>query len=215
MEKYLENVIRQFKHANNIRGVDSNSSGFKSEFNAWLNERKTHEDEYLKFLYYMELYSISDSKTSEIGKGTFDTIVKDFDTTIITPYSKGIILSDMSRIINANFKVCENEPILERIEKGNIQVNPINSPTPLTFMTQNPYTPDLIDNWEQLHNSQKHNILVGIYGSIYDKDIKTKTSQLEEFIQKLNKPYNEEHTVIGDTYCYAVASENKVKRYGK
>ena len=82
-------------------------------------------------------------------------------------------------------------------------------------MTQNPYTPVEIRNWENLHNSRNHNIIVGVYGSIYDKDIETKIRQLESLKQRWTDSFKEEQYVIDDTYCYAIASERMVKRLVK
>ena len=92
---------------------------------------------------------------------------------------------------------------------------PIATSSALTFMTQNPYTPVEIRNWENLHNSGNHNIIVGVYGSIYDKDIETKIRQLESLKQRLTDSFKEEQYVIDDTYCYAIASERMVKRLVK
>ena len=53
-------------------------------------------------------------------------------------------------------------------------------------MTQNPYTTIEIRNWEDLHNSGESDIIVGVYGSIYDKDIESKLKQIQELEEKLN-----------------------------
>lgn len=88
---------------------------------------------------------------------------------------------------------------------------PISLSSNLTFMTQNPYTTIEIRNWEDLHNSGESDIIVGVYGSIYDKDIESKLKQIQELEEKLNGSYIREDAVIGDTYSYAIASKRKVK----
>lgn len=164
----------------------------------------------------MELSKFADPTTAEIGKGKFDTLVKDFDTTIITPYSKDIIVPDASRVITSDFRVYEGTPILMRqTEKGTTQIDPITSTSVLTFMTQNPYSQSQIANWEQLHNRRENDIIVGIYGSVYDKDTESKIRQIEDLRDKLDDSYKEEYAVVNDTYCYAVASTRKVKKLVK
>ncbi len=216
MEKYLKNLVEQFKQATGTKNVDTNSQAFISEFESWIKQRQLDGNEYLGLLDYMELSKFSDPMTAEIGKGQFDTLVKDFDTTIITPYSKGIIVPDSSRIITSDFRVYEGTPVLMRqTEKGTTQVDPITSTSALTFMTQNPYTPEQIANWEQLHNGRESDIIVGIYGSVYDKDTESKIKQIENLRDRLDESYKEEYAVVGDTYCYAIASERMVKRLVK
>ena len=210
---YLNYLIEQFKQATGTKNIDINSQLFISEFSEWIRSRQNISENYLNLLEYMELYRFADPDTAEIGKGQYDSIVKPFDTTIITPHSEGLETLDQSRIITSDFRVFDGTPVLTKTnEKGINQIDPITSTTTLTFMTQNPYTPEQIRNWEQLHNSGENNIIVGIYGSIYDKDIEQKIKELEALRDKLYESYKEEHTVIDDTYCYAIASERMVKR---
>lgn len=216
MEKYLYLLVEQFKQATGTKNVDIKSQLFMSEFSEWIKSRQNIGDNYLNLLEYMELYRYSDPDTAEIGKGQYDSIVKPFNTTIITPHSKGLETLDQSRIITSDFRVYENMPVLcSTNEKGTNLIDPITSTSTLTFMTQNPYTSEQIRNWGQLHNSGENNIIVGIYGSIYDKDIEQKIKELETLRDKLYDSYKEEHAVIDDTYCYAIASERKVLRLYK
>ena len=54
-----------------------------------------------------------------------------------------------------------------------------------------------------------------MYGNVFDKDIESKIKQLEQLKDKLYDSYKEEHSIIGDTYCYAIASERPVKKLVK
>lgn len=210
---YLNYLIEQFKQATGTKNIDINSQLFISEFSEWIRSRYNIGENYLDLLAYMELYRFSDPDTAEIGKGQYDSIVKPFDTTIITPYSEGLETLDQSRIITSDFGVFDDIPVLIKTnEKGIDHVNPITSTFTLTFMTQNPYTPEQIRNWEQLHNSGENNIIVGIYGSIYDKDIEQKINELQVLRDKLYESYKDEYIVRDDTYCYAIGSERKVLR---
>lgn len=78
------------------------------------------------------------------------------------------------------------------------------------FITQNPYDISYIKNWEQLHN-KGHNITVGIFGSIYDKDVSQKISELKEFKKGFNDDnYSEDYVTENDMYCYTLSSSRKV-----
>ena len=211
MEKYLSLLIEQFKQATGTKNVDINSQSFMSEFSEWIKSRQNISNNYLDLLEYMELSQISDPDTAEVGKGQYDSIVNPFNTTIITPHSKGLETLG-NRVINSDFVVMGDTPVLFGPNQSG---NPVSTSSSLTFMTQNPYTPVEIRNWEQLHNSRNHNIIVGVYGSIHDKDIETKIRQLESLKQRLTDSFKEEQYVIDDTYCYAIASERMVKRLVK
>lgn len=211
MERYLNKLVEQFKQSTGAKNVDVNSQTFISEFSSWIKSRQAIGEDYLGLLDYMELHRIGEAETAEIGKGKYDTLVSEANTTIITPYSKGII-AEPERIITADFSVYDSTPILVRTtEKNTTQLDPITSSETLTFMTQNPYTVAQIANWEQLHNSGENNIVVGVYGSIYDKDTDRKIKELESLREKLYDSYIEEQCVLGDTYCYAIASKRKYK----
>lgn len=208
MEKYLSLLIEQFKQANGIKNVDVNSQSFVSEFSEWIKLRQDISRNYLALLEYMDLSKFADYDTAEIGKGKCDTIVKPFDTTIITPHIYGLETLENERVINSELVVMGGTPVLFGNGKNGKLVS---SSTALTFMTQNPYATVDIRNWEDLHNSRNYDIIVGFYGSIYDKDIDSKLKQIQELEEKLNGLYIREDTVIGDTYSYAIASERKVK----
>lgn len=216
MEKnkaYIKFLISQFKSATGTKNIDFESEGFISDFNNWIKSRQDISQNYLSMLDCMGLQKITESSTIEIEKGKFDTIVKPFDTTIITPYSDGLSVSDESRIITSEFIVHNGMPILYKLKGTNVsEVKPILSDSTLTFMTQNPYTEANIRDWDQLHNIGKNDIIVGVYGSIYDKDIKSKLKQIRKLEEKLGGTYIQEDAVIGDTYCYAIASKKEKEK---
>jgi len=156
---------------------------FMNEFTAWIKSRQSMGKEYTYFLDYMGL-RFADADCVEIGKGKYDSVVKPFNTTIITPATP-IKKVNPDRIIKGNMRVYESVPMLVRHNDGRNQLEPIPSDIIQTYMTQNPFGPSSILGWENLHNSGEHNIILGIYGSIYDKDIKTRIKQLETLRDKL------------------------------
>ena len=212
MGQYMEFLIEQYKQATGTKSVDIQSQTFISEFQAWIKQRQLSGTEYLGLLDYMQLYDVRNRETFEIGKGCFDTLVKDFDTTIVTPYSERILVPDSTRIITSDFSVCEGMPILlKKVSATVTDIEPIYDNNSLTFMTQNPYTPSKIEDWEQLHYNCENGIIVGVYGNTYDKDIEGKIRQLQQLKEKLYDSYIEEHSIVGDTYSYAIASKRAVK----
>lgn len=169
----------------------------------------------------MNISGIYERETAEVGKGCVDSIVIPYDTTIISEYAKGIIMVEKSRIIPSGMIVIEGTPVAFNIDKESRETSSLNTSKVKTstkykdsfskFMTQNPYVDMNIARWEQLYNSGRYNIVVGVYGSTYDKDIDAKIKRIKELESKLSLPYVKESGTVGDTYCYAVASKSLVK----
>ena len=82
-------------------------------------------------------------------------------------------------------------------------------------MTQNPYSPKHIMNWDEIHNKGEKEIILGVFGNIYDKDSENKIKELKEFKNKLIGSYSEDYMVENDTYCYVVASDKVEKKLFK
>lgn len=210
MEKYLNKLIEQFKTATGTKNVDVNSQAFIQEFSEWIKSRQIIGNEYGSFIEYMcENPEICNSSV-EIGKGKYDSIVLGTDIPMITPYSDGIKRTPAG-IITANFGVYEGTPIIVRHNKGGNQLETVDTQTVRRFLTQNPYEQSCIRNWEQLHNAGD-NITVGVFGSIYDKDIEQKIKQIEALKSGLiDDSFKEEYAIEHDMYCYAISSTRKVK----
>lgn len=215
MEVYLTMLLHQYIRAMGYKAIDFSSEEFIDGFNNWIKCKKELSSVYIDLLEYMKLYEFSDSNTLEIGKGKYDSVVTDFDTTIVTPYYEGIEGPAKDNIIPADFRVIKKEPLLI-VKNKNKKIKKIEIAKDLknfdvTFMTQNPYNSSSIFGWEHLHNSGDSNIIVGAYGSVYDKDKDEKIMQLKRLKDKLLLGYNDEYAVCNDNYYYVVASD----RYGK
>lgn len=82
-------------------------------------------------------------------------------------------------------------------------------------MTHNPYEQGCIRYLEQLHNVGE-NITVGIFSSIYDKDVEQKIQQIKALRDGIIDDYfKEDYVTFGDSYYYAVSSARKVIKVGK
>jgi len=211
MDEYFSNLIEQFKLATGSKNVDITSNQYASDFLIWLKNYQSLGIEYTCFLDYLG-FRFTDESCAEVGKGKFDSVVKTFDTLLITTALpiKGV---NPERIIKGNMKVFESVPVLVKyIKKGN-QVIQISNDIIRTYMTQNPYNQSLITGWEDLHNSGKNNIILGIFGSIHDNDRQTKIKKLKSLKHKLtNTDYIEEYDASGDNYFYVIGSDRIEKK---
>lgn len=214
MEQYLNNLIEQFKSSTGLKNIDIKSEQFIDEFTQWLKNRQLMGKEYAYFLDYMG-FRFADSDCAEVGKGEYDSVVKPFDTVLITSATP-IKKVNPNRIITGNMRVYESVPVLVRHNKGGNQLDLIPSDIIHTYMTQNPYGQSLISGWENLHNSGNNNIILGIFGSIHDKDIESRIKQLELLRDKLTcGDYKEDYSTSGDSYYYAIGSDREIKKLYK
>ena len=220
-KEYASLLVGQFKRATGIKSTDLDSEESINEFKNWLITRRNISKHYLSMLDSMNISRIYERETAEVGKGCVDSIVIPYDTTIMSEYTNGIIMVEKSRIIPSGMIVVEGTPVAFNIDKESRETSSLNTSKVKTstkykdsfstFMTQNPYVDMNIACWEQLHNSGRYNIVVGVYGSTYDKDIDAKIKRIKELESKLSLPYVKESGTVGDAYCYTVASESLVK----
>ncbi len=216
MEQYLKDLIEQYKLATGIKSIDLQSEEFVTDFTAWLNERQQIAKNYAYFLDAMELH-FAYADCAEIGKGGYDTIVKPFKTMLITPASQSLPDSEFqNRVINGNVRISGNKPILVKQVLGKNQYKEIPRDIISTYITQNPAKASYIFGWENLHNTYRNRIIVGVYGNIYDKNREAKLKLIKDFKAKLNEGnLIDDYTTMGDNYFYAVGTdveERKLER---
>jgi len=210
MEKYFKKLVEQFMSATGTKNVDVNSQQFIQEFSEWVKSRKIIGREYTSFIDYMGVHpTLFSEETVEIGKGKHDTIALETGIHMITPYSEGIERTTAG-LITADFSVYDGIPVMVTHDKGGNQFKEVDTQYVRRFLTHNPYEQSCIRDWEQLHNKGE-NITVGIFGSIYDKDIESKIEQIKSLRDRMtNGDFKEDYITSGDSYCYAVSSARKV-----
>ena len=74
------------------------------------------------------------------------------------------------------------------------------------FDDSSPYN---INSKNTNNNSEKKNIIVGVYGSVYDKDRDFKIKKLREFREKLDDLVKEEYVTDSLQYYCLIASDRK------
>lgn len=169
-----------------------------NEFIAWLNSRTQLGKQYREYISYLGVEP-SSSVIAEVGKGVYDTILTE-RMIIISPYAKTISKTqEPSSLI-----MLGNQPLIAT--KKNII-----APTGIDiFLTHNPHNEQLISHWHKIHNGKSHNICVGIYGKLYDKDRTEKIRMLETLSDKLEDDIEITYDEINDSYFYNIKSSRKI-----
>lgn len=212
----LEKLFDQYKQIMGFKNLtlkELKNPNFKKEFILWIQERQKYGYRYLDFLYEIN-QQILDRTTAEVGKTELDSIVMPFDTTII---SEGEFedIEDKSRLIRSKFIVYEEMPVLYFDSCNYPKLVALPERRIDTFMTQNPYSPYSISNWNGLHNSGNFDIVVGVYGDIHDKNIENNLKMLELLKEGIiGNDYKFDYNTDGNIYYAAVASKRKIKTIG-
>ena len=203
-EEYYQKIASQYKKATGIKKIDLKSKAFLEELEEWLTERKKILNEYKIILHYMGL-GFDFPITAEIGKGCYDTVFsKDEQTAIITPYTHGINNIKGNKIIKGKIKIANYPKNKEYILLKSIDYISV-------LMTQNPYTPKDIKNWEKLYLLCGYHIITGIYGKHIDKDRDKKIMMLKELKEKLQDNCIDNYIEIDDDYYYIITTNKDYK----
>ena len=173
------------------------------EFERFILERMQIGKKYCTFLDNTGFGYFDNKKTAEVGKGSLDSVVKHLKPTIITPFKDNFYLEDNDKVIVSNFTVYAEEPYLIDLDN---QLLIRECPFDI-YMTHNPYYPDNIKYWEDLHNSKRYGIIVGFYGKNYDKDKKNKLELATEFASRLDSDAMQSYDTDGECYFFAVGTK--------
>lgn len=206
-EEYLNNLFKQFRSAVKLEGK-LDSSYIIEEFSKWLEQNRIHGDLYTMVLEQIGVpYKTSD--VAEIGKGDKDSVVLGNEkTTLITPFN---LKSTKNPVIKAEFYVSSKSQLLIEDKDNEVIYTPVSYMGIKRVMTQNPYSYRMIEKWK---NIQDIGITVGVYGSLYDKDMTEKINLLRKLKTTLVKSseFIEKYIELYDSYYYVISTNNKVKK---
>lgn len=209
---YIENISKQYKDATGVRTSDFSSKQFLGELESWTSERQEMGKGYLELLNHIGLYDFSSSYYAEIGKGCTDTIVGDYSTTIITPYTDYMDqIVDERRIVRGYMSVVSEVPVLVIDGVRKKTISDID-----TYMTHNPYSPLHIQDWDKLHKSGSYSIIVGAYGKVYDKDKYQKEKMISKLVERIDtSDIKEDYIEYGEDYYTFVGSDRMLLKKEK
>jgi hypothetical protein len=196
---YLLLLCEQFNKCKGYKNTDLASKNYCDELNNWLDSLSSKNSKYYDFLLECEI-DLDSSTLVEINKGIYDSIIN--PKKVVSPFAYTL------KQRNKELFVYKGEPF---IVIGN---NLIKNKMIDTFITHNPYNKKYIKGLDEIHNYGM-DILLGIYGSINDKDKNEKILLLKSFSEQLNDNYDMEYTTYYDNYYGIIFTTNKIKKYQK
>lgn len=174
-EIYLELLKKQFCEAKGMRKIDESSKSDLEALKKFIKERQELGRQYNRFLRFLGI-NITTRNTAELDKGDYDSIIKDYDTLVITPFPIDI---DHDRIID--------------MKDAKVQ----------RYITQNPLYKKDIKEMISLYNNYENDILIGMYGKTYDNDSYKKMRQIVTLSKKL-KDYQYKTSLFKDNSNYFI-----------
>ena len=172
-EIYLELLKKQFCEALGLRKFDDNSKKYLEGLKEFIVLRQALGRKYNKFLRMLGL-NITTRLNVELDKGNADSIVKNFNTSVVTPYPIDV---PKDRIYSFE----------------DVRANRI--------LTQNPYFKENIKEMANYYNEDGYDILFGVYGKKFDKDMHRKMQQILTLTKKI-KDYNYKTGILKDNNNY-------------
>ena len=148
MENSYMELFKQFCAARGIDKISGSFEVFEREFSGWLKEQKETGNEYLSIIKKFNLFS-GNNKCAEVNKGVEDSITLPFHTKLITPYIDDTFINESDRIIGGNLYVNKTH-IVPVITSDAVNMMVITREQTRTYMTQNPYSFDMINGYSLL-----------------------------------------------------------------
>lgn len=207
LDNYTEKLLQQFQNAYGIQLsciYDLITPTLLNTFDRWLIEREQQGIEYTLLLDKLGL-NFDSFDCIEFGKGQCDSVVKNFNTRIFTPYTEGLEYLN-KRVVKIDRYYADEIGIFTTVINGHYYVV-----SGQTVMTQNVYQKNELKDWDSLHHIS-NDIIVGAYGSVYDRDKEEKINELKKLRDKLDRKHIEEYNVNRDKYYYVVASKTRNRK---
>lgn len=201
MKNSFDYLIEHYKHAKGIKNNDVYSKEFIKGFSHYLEQMNIMGNEFLNYLDFLNL-DYKNSNCAEVGKGPHDTLVKPFDTKFLSLNTGELTDVDKSRFMIGNLRIYEGKACLLRGHKLEVIPKSVVG----TYFVHNPYSFNSLYGITDIHNNDSANIILGVYGSNYDKDKVKKIERLEIFKENLVGDYISEYDTFDDAYYYILAS---------
>jgi len=194
MNKYLLCLFEQFNESRGYNRKDFKSNDYIEEFSCWIKLMKKN---ILIYQYYLQENQIdlNNEYTKELNKGKYDTISLP-NTSIISPYGQSLGKE------NSQIYMFQGEPLI--INGSNIKREQVVG----TYITQNPYSLDNLDFFKYCIENDVE-FLLGVFGTITDKDIKTKINRIQR-IKSMYDKVSENYETYNGTYIYTIQNRGKV-----
>ena len=178
--------------------IDISSKPFNTELLDWLSVRDESKSLFKYNLCYMGI-GYDFSFTAELNKGVRDTVVSEYmDTFIVSPYA--FTFKDSRKgLFNGKIRLVD--------ENSNVNSCNPNNYSFMSYLVHNPYYNFSVDSIMNLYYLCGYQIVFGVYGKVYDKDMEKKKQMLLGVKNILMDCCTDSYIERNDDYCYVVASD--------
>lgn len=195
---YMNKLLKQYHDS--IGMIHEKHLGeFDQSFIEWIISNNELVKEYGEFL--IDILGQTDpSIVIETNKGQFDSL-HSFGFQIASPFAESLGKTN-KHILTFGEEVLISSP------EGVEQI--INK----YLLAHNPYSPKEVLTWPTIP-FHGNDIIVGVYGKTYDKDMDSKIDLLDDLQDRLVTPCERHYSTDNDSYFYTFVSKPKIKRHIK
>jgi len=187
-EEYLDALYSQYMSARGFKAVSKKDKYIREDLDGYFEELAKEKGHYLELLRTLDV-NYNDEHTIEVGKGNIDSVVTDYNASIVTPY-EGVFEERKAPIYVGKYAVIDGEIMMATNKDSKIQSF---EELPITggriYITHNMYEPKCIKNWLDL--VRRDDVVIGVFGNILDKDMDYKIGHVRNIASILdNCTYN-------------------------
>lgn len=203
---YLNNLKKQF-----LRAQGSTNEGIPyNEFEEYLIQLNILGKDYIKLISELGV-DITDSGIVEVNKGIIDSVAYgNTNFSLITPYADNMVPIYENEIYKFKFLAKDGIPSFRTNSGVVYQVSRL-IPGKHTFITQNPFDYDDIEDFSKISICNPYNTIFGMFGMNNDKDVCYKMKMFERVKSLSSEVMKEEIITEKDKYFWILGPQVKVK----
>ncbi len=206
-KEYEDALFSQYMSARGIKGLSREDRYVREDLDGYFTELANERGHYLELLRTLDV-NYNDENTIEVGKGNVDSVVADYNASIITPYG-GLFEGRKAPVYEGRYAVIDGEIMMARGKDSKSQTF---EELPITggriYITHNMYEPKCIKNWLELVT--RDDVVIGVFGAIQDRDMSYKLNHVRNIASILDNGTYNLGTIDGH-YFAAVRARQDVK----
>ncbi len=204
-KNYSYGVLNEYMASRGMKIVNLENTFVLEDLERFIKERTSSNDKYRKFLDGLTIdYRDSDTIESVDSREFIISSSCDCDTTIASRDRKISDTIRRDRVIPGNIKIYNGVPVIAyRVWDGYYYKVVLDNFR--TIMKTNPIVSN-IKYFRDIKEVSGHNIILGVNGSIYDRDRKDKLFEMDKLANNLDNNYVKFQYEDNDDYLYIIAS---------
>ena len=206
--RYSHALLNEYMASRGIKIVNLENTFVLEDIERFIKERENSINRYSRFLDGLTIeHHDSDTVESIDAREFIISRTCDYDTTIVSADRKVLNMVNPSRVIIGNVKIYHGIPTIAHKVKDGYHYHTLDHTRFKTIMKTNPSI-DNIKYFSELKEVSGFNLIVGVTGNIYDRDMNEKLEAMNNLSNDLDSNYVRFKYYDENDYIYLIASQN-------